>query len=94
VKQIKTSQIFDVETAGEMALQFDCSKHVKTECQASAVTEVDFATVSDVVLFQSADIFESTKPVGVLPTGRTVVMKTSHVRSLSICPSDLQQEDG
>ena len=58
MKQIKTSHIFDVETAGEMALQFDCSKHVKTECQASAVTEVDFATVADVVLFQSADIFE------------------------------------
>jgi hypothetical protein len=41
-----------------MALQFGCSKHVKAECQASAVTEVDFATVSDMILFQSADVLD------------------------------------
>ena len=58
MKQVKTSQIFDVETAGEMVSQFDRGKQVKTECQASAVAEVDFAAVPDVVLFQSLDVLD------------------------------------
>jgi hypothetical protein len=55
MEQVETSQIFDVETAGEMVSQFDRRKQVKAECDMSAVTEVDFTAVPDVVLFQSAD---------------------------------------
>jgi hypothetical protein len=58
MKQIKSSQIFDVETAGEMVSQFSRRKQVKAECQASAVAEVDFAAVPDVILFQSPDILD------------------------------------
>ena len=56
--------------------QFDRCKQVKAECNMSAVAEVDFAPVPDVILFQSADFLDPvTKAVGMLPIGRTVVMK-------------------
>ena len=55
MKQVKTAQIFDVETAGEIIQQFDCCKLVKAKCNMSTVAEVDFAPVPDVILFQSAD---------------------------------------
>ena len=58
MKEVETSQIFDVETAGEMVSQFSRSKQVKAECHASAVAEVDFAPVPDVILFQSADFLD------------------------------------
>jgi len=58
MKQVKTSQIFDIETAREMISQFDRGKQVKAECQASAVAEVDFAAVPDVILFQASDILD------------------------------------
>jgi hypothetical protein len=35
VKQVKTSQILDVEIAGETVSQFDCGKKMKAERQAS-----------------------------------------------------------
>jgi hypothetical protein len=49
VKQVETSQILDVEIAGEMASQFDRGKKVKAERQASTVAKVDFAAVPEVV---------------------------------------------
>src|SRR5258706_12803148 len=58
MKQVKASQIFDIETAREMISQFDRGKQVKAECQASAVAEVDFAAVPDVILFQASDILD------------------------------------
>src|SRR5258708_33297504 len=58
VKQVETSQIFDVETSGKMVSQFNRSKQVKAECQMSAVAEVDFTPVPDVILFQSADVLD------------------------------------
>src|SRR5258708_12689870 len=58
MKQVKTSQILDVETTREMISQFDRGKQVKAERQASLVAEVDFAAVADVILFQSSDILE------------------------------------
>ncbi len=56
MKQVETSQIFDVETVSEIAPQLDRSKQVKAECDTSAVAEVDFAPVLGVILFQSADL--------------------------------------
>ena len=58
MKQVKTSQILNVETAGEMVSQFDRGEEVKAECQASTVAKVDFAAVPDVILFQSSDILD------------------------------------
>ena len=58
VKQVEASQIFDVETAGEIVSQFDRCKQVKAECNMPAVAEVDFASVPDVILFQSADFLD------------------------------------
>ena len=58
MKQVKTSQIFDVETAREIISQFDRGKQVKAECEASAVAKVDFAAVHEVILFQSSDILD------------------------------------
>jgi hypothetical protein len=58
MEQVETSQIFDVETACEMVSQFDRSKQVKAECHMSAVAEVDFTPVPDVILFQSADFLD------------------------------------
>src|SRR5258705_13927004 len=58
MKQVKASQIFDIETAREMISQFDGGKQVKAECQASAVAEAAFAAVPDVVLFQASDILD------------------------------------
>jgi hypothetical protein len=58
MKQVKTSQILYVETAREMISQFDRGKQVKAKCQTSAVAEVDFAAVPDVILFQSPDILD------------------------------------
>src|ERR1700730_12246313 len=58
MKQVETSQIFDVETVGEMVSQFDRSKQVKVERHTSTVAEVDFASVPDVILFQSADFLD------------------------------------
>ena len=51
MKQVETSQILDVETAGKTVSQFDRSKEVKAEYHPSAVAEVDFTAVPDVVLF-------------------------------------------
>ncbi len=56
MKQVETSQVFDVETAGEMVSQFGRCKQVKAECHTSAVAEVDFTPVPDVILFQFADV--------------------------------------
>jgi hypothetical protein len=39
MKQVETSQILDVETAGEIVLQFDCSKPVKAERNAPTIAE-------------------------------------------------------
>ena len=50
MKQVEAAQIFDVETAREITQQFDRCKLVKTECNMSAVAEVDFAAVPDVIL--------------------------------------------
>jgi hypothetical protein len=50
MKQVEAAQIFDLETAGEITQQFDRCKLVKTECNMSAVAEVDFAAVPDVIL--------------------------------------------
>ena len=58
VKQVETSQIFDFETAGEMVSQFDRSKQVEAEGHTSAVAEVDFTPVPDVILLQSADFLD------------------------------------
>ena len=58
MKQVQTTQIVDVETAGEIIQQFDRCKLVKAKCNMSAVAEVDFATVPDVILFQLADFFD------------------------------------
>src|SRR5260370_17227563 len=58
MKQVKTSQIFNVETTRKIISQFDRGKQVKAECQASAVAEVDFAAVPDVILFQASDILD------------------------------------
>ena len=58
MKQVKTAQFFDVETAGEIIQQLDRCKLVKAKCNMSAVAEVDFAPVPDVVLFQTADILD------------------------------------
>ena len=55
MKEVQAAHIFNVETAGEMVPQFDRCKLVKAECNMSTVAEVDFAPVSDVILFQSAD---------------------------------------
>src|ERR1700730_8886542 len=55
MEQVETSQIFDVETACEMVSQLGRCKQMKAECHMSAVTEVDFTPVPDVILFQSAD---------------------------------------
>ncbi|MGA2307875.1 MAG: hypothetical protein ABSH29_27355, partial [Acidimicrobiales bacterium] len=56
MKQVETSQVFDVEAAREIAPQFGCSKQVKAERYMSAVAELDFAPVRDVILFQLADL--------------------------------------
>jgi hypothetical protein len=58
MEQVETPQIFNVETAGEMVSQFGRSKQVEAECHMSAVTEVDFTPVPDVILFQSADFLD------------------------------------
>src|SRR5260370_17649695 len=58
MKQVKTSQILDVETTREMISEFDRGKPVKAECPAATVAEVDFAAVPDVLLVQSSDILE------------------------------------
>jgi len=39
MKQVKTAQIFDVKTAGEIIQQFDRCKLVKAECNMPAVTD-------------------------------------------------------
>jgi hypothetical protein len=49
VKEVEAAQIFDVETAGEIVLQFGRCKLVKAKCNMSAVAEVDLASVSDVI---------------------------------------------
>jgi hypothetical protein len=46
VKQVETSQIFDVETAAEIAPQFGRRKQVKAERITTAAAELDFAPVS------------------------------------------------
>jgi hypothetical protein len=51
MKQVKTAQILDVKTAGEIIQQFDRCKLVKAECNMPAVAEVNFAPVPDVILF-------------------------------------------
>jgi hypothetical protein len=58
VKQVKTSQILNVETAGEMVSQFERGKEVKAECQVSTLAKVDFAAVPDVVLLKPPDILD------------------------------------
>ena len=58
VKEVEAAHIFNVETAGEMVPQFGRCKLVKAECNVSAVAEVDFAPVPDVILFQSADLLD------------------------------------
>src|SRR5260370_4159552 len=58
VKEIEAAQIFDVETAGEIASQFDRCKLVKAKCNMSAGAEGDLASVPDAILFQSADFLD------------------------------------
>ena len=58
MKQVKASQIFDVEITGKKISQFDRRKEMKAECQASTVAEVDFAVVHDVILLQPPDILD------------------------------------
>ena len=58
MKQVETAQIVDVKTAGEIIKQFDRCKLVKAKCDMSAVAEVDFAAVPDVILFQSAGFLD------------------------------------
>src|SRR5258708_12219418 len=58
MKQVKTSQVFDVETTREMISEVDRGKQVKGEGEGSGVAEVDFAAVPDVILFQSPDILD------------------------------------
>ena len=58
MKQVEATQIFDVETVGEIIPQFDRCKLVKSKCNMSAVAEVDFAPVPDVILVQSADFLD------------------------------------
>ena len=58
MKEVQAAHIFNVEAAGKMVPQFDRCKLVKVECSMSAVAEVDFAPVPDVILFQSADFLD------------------------------------
>jgi hypothetical protein len=58
MEQVKTSQILNVETAGEMVSQFDRSKQMKTKRQASTVAEVDLAAIPAVILLKSSDILD------------------------------------
>jgi hypothetical protein len=58
MKQVKTSQIFDVEMARKKISQFGRRKEMKAECQASAVAKVDFAVVRDVILLQPSDVLD------------------------------------
>ncbi|MEA3102703.1 MAG: hypothetical protein QOF74_6943 [Caballeronia mineralivorans] len=58
MKQVQTAHIFNVEAVGEMVPQFERCKLVKAERNMSAVAEVDFAPVPDVILLQSADFLD------------------------------------
>src|SRR5450631_49549 len=58
MKKVEAAQILDVEAAGEIIPQFDRCKLVKAECDMPAVAEVDFASVPDVILFQSVDFLD------------------------------------
>ncbi len=51
MKHVETAQIVDVETAGEIIQQFDGCRLAKAKCNMSAVAEVNFTAVPDVILF-------------------------------------------
>ena len=76
MKEVEAAHIFNVETVGEMVPQFGRCKLVKAECNMSAVSEVDFAPVPDVILFQSVDFLDR----------KSTRLNSSH-RSLSRMPS-------
>jgi hypothetical protein len=56
MKQVETSQIFDVKISLENASQFDRRKKVKAESETPAVAEFNIASVPDVIVFQMAGL--------------------------------------
>ena len=58
MKQVKPAQIFDVETACKIALQFARSKQMKAECDPPPIAEVDLTKVLGMVLLQTPDLLD------------------------------------
>jgi hypothetical protein len=52
MKQVEASQILYVEMGKEVAPQFQCGEEVKAQHNMAAVTELDFALVSAIILFE------------------------------------------
>src|SRR3984893_15064251 len=52
MKQVEASQILYVEMISEIASQFGCGEEVKAQYNLTAVTELDFAPVSAIIVFE------------------------------------------
>ncbi|PNE10318.1 MAG: hypothetical protein CR217_15000 [Beijerinckiaceae bacterium] len=52
MKQVEASQILYVELVSEIASQFGCGEEVKAQHDMAAVTELDFAPVSAIIVFE------------------------------------------
>jgi hypothetical protein len=52
MKQIETAQILDVKMVGEVASQLRCGEEVEVHVDMAAVTKLDFAPVSAIILFK------------------------------------------
>jgi len=84
MKKVEASQILYVEMISEIASQFGCGEEVKAQYNMAAVTEREFAPVSAIIVFEMSRFLNRIYGiVGVLPTGRTVVMKCPEVTRAS-----------
>ena len=54
MKQVEATQILDVEMLSEIAPQFGCGVEVKAELDMAPITELDFATVSAIIVLETA----------------------------------------
>jgi hypothetical protein len=54
MKQVEATQILDVEMLSEIASQFGCGDEMKAELDMAPITELDFATVSAIIVLETA----------------------------------------
>jgi hypothetical protein len=52
MKQVDAAQILDVEMVREIVPQFGCGEEVKAQHDTAAVTKLDFALVSAIIVFE------------------------------------------